>query len=82
MNSIFALFLIVVGIVNLRLIYKASTDEDFGRNYIRTSPKAFIWRKIFGEEKAYEITRKDFIPIGLLVSIAIIIVGLVSLFVN
>lgn len=69
--------LIIIGALNFVLIIKFIRDEEFARNYIAKSPKAFLLRKIFGEEKAYQLTKKVFIPLGICLSIFLIIIGLI-----
>jgi len=57
-------------------------DEKYARDYIKTSSKALIWRKIFGEEKAYNITKKIFAPFGIVLSSIFILIGLFGLYVS
>ena len=75
-QTILVLMLLLVGVVNLRLVWKFKTDKKFAQNYIKTSPKAYFWRKKFGEERALAITKKYFIPLGSLLSIIFILFGI------
>ena len=73
--NLFAIFVLIVGIFYLYRIIRSYKNPDFLKKYIETSPKALIWRKKFGVEKAIEITRKYFLPLGLIVSIGLIAYG-------
>jgi hypothetical protein len=74
--------LIVIGFLNIILIYKFRSDEEYARNYIAKNPKAFIFKKIFGEEKAYQVTMKYFIPLGCVISALLILGGGVLFVIN
>ena len=65
----YGIFIILAGVANLYYALKFIRDPQFAENYIKKSPKAFIWKKLFGEEKAIKITRNIFAPIGLLLGI-------------
>ena len=67
--------LIVIGIVNLYYAGKFFKDPAFAKNYIQKSPKALIWRKLFGEEKAIKMTKTIFAPIGIILGIGLILAG-------
>jgi hypothetical protein len=73
---LYSIIIIAVGIYSLVMAIRFITDKNFGERYIRESPKAFIWRRIFGEEKAYKMTKKIFAPLGIAVSTGIIIMGI------
>ena len=75
-NVIEAVLVIGAGIIGLYTAIKFMKDPKFAKNYIETSPKAWLWRKIFGVEKAIKITKTVFAPIGVIVSIGLIIFGL------
>lgn len=72
----YGIVLILVGVVNLYYATKFLKDPKFAEDYIRKSHKAFIWRKIFGEEKAIKITKSVFAPIGILFGIGFILGGI------
>lgn len=68
--------LIVIAILflgNATLWWKLRSDDGFLREYVRTSPKAFLWRKVFGEERAAEIIRTRLVPLGLVTWIALLV---------
>ena len=67
------LLVLCAGIVfgNLYVLWKVRTDDTFLREYVRTSPKAWMWRRAFGEERAGEMIRR-FVPLSLLVWIAVL----------
>jgi hypothetical protein len=75
-SIIYASLCILAGIFGTVTCIRFYVDKQFGENYIRKSPKALIWRKLFGEEKAYRISKTIFIPLGLVMSSVLIIVGL------
>jgi len=70
---------IVVGLVAIYFPVRFLRDDQFARSYIQNSPKAFLWRKIFGEEKALKITKTIFAPLGILLGIALIVFGIYSM---
>jgi hypothetical protein len=75
-STILSVLCILAGIFGLITCIRLYTDKQFGENYIKKSPKALIWRKLFGEEKAYKLTKTIFAPIGLVLGSALIIIGL------
>ena len=52
-------------VFNAGLMWRLRTDDTFLKEYVRTSPKAFIWRRMFGEERAAEIIRTRLVPLGI-----------------
>lgn len=74
-----ALILILIGCANIYLTRKLIKDQKFTENYVKTSPKAFIWRKMFGEEKAVKIIKNILAPIGLVLGICAILIGIIIL---
>ncbi len=74
-SNIFAIFVLIVGIFYLYKIIRSYKNPEYLKKYIETSPKALIWRKKFGVEKAVTITRKYFLPLGFIVSIGLISYG-------
>jgi len=75
-NAVTSLILILIGIINLYFAIRFIINPEYGQDYIKNSPKAFIWRKLLGEEKAYSITRKIFVPIGIILGAVLILIGL------
>ena len=71
----YAVAIIAAGIFSLVMAIRFLVDKSFGEKYITESPKAFIWRKMFGEEKAYKLTKRIFAPLGVVVSLGLIITG-------
>lgn len=78
--NFWAILLVIAGSINLYFCYKFRTNEQFATNYVKKSPKALIWRKLWGEEKALRIISKVFVPVGAFISMVIIILGMVYLF--
>ena len=50
-------------------------DPEEMAEYIRTSPKAKLWVKKFGEERTIELSRKYFIPLGTVVACFLTVAG-------
>jgi len=55
----------VILVANAFILWKIGTDDAFLNEYVRKSPKAWLWRKAFGEERAAAIIRKVFLPLGI-----------------
>ena len=72
---ILSLFLIGIGVLSLVLSIKSLMDPTFAKKYFETSPKAWLGRKIFGAEKASIINRKIFLPLGIILGLGFIFVG-------
>lgn len=66
--------LLLVAGLNTYLCYRFVTDNVWAREYVEKSPKAWIWRKLFGKDKALKIIRKFFVPIGILISVICVII--------
>jgi len=64
------------GIVGLFFSIMALVDPAFARKHVETSPKVWLWRKYFGTEKALVVTRKIFLPLGVVISLGLIILGI------
>ncbi len=79
-DFIIALVLIIIGCLNLFFSIRFLRKPDYAENYIKKNPKAFLLRKILGEEKAYKITKKVFVPLGIIISSLLILGGLLFLF--
>lgn len=73
------LLLLLIGAVDLYYARKFLKDPQFARNYIQKSPKAYIWRKFFGEEKAIRLTKTVFAPIGIALGIILVLLGIYTL---
>ncbi len=72
---LYSVAIIAAGIFSLIMAIRFIVDKNFGERYIRESPKALIWRKIFGEEKAYKMTKTIFAPLGIVISTGMLIMG-------
>lgn len=66
----------MIGVLYLSFIFKFKKDPSFAEKYVKNSPKAYIWRKMFGEEKALKLIHTVFIPIGFVLSIGFILYGI------
>ncbi len=58
----------------IRNVYYLRNDEALEK-YILTTPKAKLWLKKFGQDKTMEYSRKYFLPIGIVVSLALLSMG-------
>ena len=67
--------LVVAGILllNIGLWWKLRTDDSFLQEYVRSSPKAFIWRKLLGEERAAQIIRTRLVPFGMALWVMVLV---------
>lgn len=75
-NIIYPIVLISIGALNLFYGLKFLSDPKFTQKYIETSPKAWIWRKMFGVEKAIQLTKAIFAPFGITFGISCFGVGI------
>jgi hypothetical protein len=73
---IYSLLLVVTGFVGLFFCILAMVHPAFAKKHVETSPKVWLWRKYFGVEKAYVMTRKLFLPLGIVISLSLIIFGI------
>lgn len=69
------ILLVLIGIVCLILSLRFYFSPVFATDFIKNSPKAWLWRKLFGEERALKITKYVFVPIGIIIGVIIIIFG-------
>lgn len=72
------ILLIVVGFIALYFSGRFLIDPAFATKYVAESPKAYIWRKMFGIDKTMTLTKYFFAPIGVILSIVLIAVGLMK----
>lgn len=76
-EEIYSLLLVGTGIVGLFFSIQALVDPAFARRHVETSPKVWLWRKHFGTERALIMTRKMFLPLGIAISLGLIILGII-----
>jgi hypothetical protein len=76
-EGIYSVLLIGTGIVGLYFSTKALVNPTFARKYVETSPKVWLWRRHFGIEKTLNMTRKIFLPLGILISLGLIALGII-----
>ena len=65
-------FFLVRNIIHLR-------NEEKLREYVENSPKAKLWLKKFGIEKTVSLSKKYFLPLGILISFCLLGFGILSL---
>jgi hypothetical protein len=75
-EEIYSLLLVGTGIVGLFFSTKALVDPAFARKHVETSPKVWLWRKHFGVERTLIMTRKIFLPLGIIISLGLIALGI------
>ena len=76
-EEIYSLLLVGTGIVGLFFSIKALVDPAFARKHVETSPKVWLWRRHFGVEKALTITKKIFLPLGIVISLGLMVLGII-----
>jgi hypothetical protein len=54
-------------------------DPVYARDYVRGSSKAYLWRKLLGEEGAYRLTRAVFAPLGVALGLFFVVQGVMFL---
>jgi hypothetical protein len=81
-EGIYSILLVGTGIVGLYFSAKALVDPAFARKHVKTSPKVWLWRRHFGIEKTLDITRRIFLPLGIVISLGLITVGVILAFVR
>lgn len=81
-EEIYSLLIVGTGIVGLFFSIKAHIDPAFARNYVETSPKVWLWRKHFGTEKALAMTKRIFLPLGIVISLGLIIFGILLVIID
>lgn len=74
-----AFIMIAVGAISAGMGATVTFNEAFATRYVRTSPKAWLWRKLLGEARATVAVRRVFGPIGMLLGTALAVFGLVML---
>ena len=74
-DKILAFTAFFVSGVALYFQYRLLSDSKFAEMYARKSPKAWLWRKLFGVEKTVELMRKVFVPVGVVISALLILAG-------
>jgi hypothetical protein len=68
--------LIAIGIFCIILTLMIIFRKGFAEKYVATSPKAYLWRKLFGEKRAVKIIKFILAPIGFLFGVASLIFGI------
>jgi len=74
-HIIYSVLLVGAGIIGLIFCIFALINPTFAKRHTETSPKIWLWRKYFGVERALYLTRTIFVPLGIIISIGLIISG-------
>lgn len=72
---------IALGVVNIFLTSMVMFRKGFVEKYVATSPKAWLWRKLFGETKAVKILKRVLAPLGFFLGMILFLFGIASLFI-
>ncbi len=64
--------LLVLGALNVGLAGRVLVSPALARAYAQTSPKAALWRKLFGVERTALLVRRVFAPLGLAFGLAML----------
>ena len=70
-----ALLFIGTGLVGLYFSARSLLDIEFAERYAETGPKAWLGRKAFGTENLSTINRRVFLPLGVVISSGLILIG-------
>ncbi len=73
---IYVLLMIAIGLFTLYSALKFIRNPEYAKHYIKNNPKAFVFRKLFGEEKALRITRSFFAPLGAIIGLFLLFFGI------
>lgn len=74
-----AYILIAVGMFNIVIASMAIFRKGFAENYVATSPKAYLFRRFFGQEKSVKLVKSFFAPLGFFIGLGMLIFGIVVL---
>lgn len=72
---------IALGVLNILLTSLVMFRKGFAEKYVTTSPKAWLWRKLFGETRAVRIIKHILAPLGFLLGMILFLFGIASLFI-
>ena len=75
-NILQVLLLFAVGAFGIYNASRFYLKPEYAREYVKNNRKAYIWRKIFGEEKAIKYIWGIFAPVGLLLSVLLVLVAI------
>ncbi len=59
-------------------VLSSSFNQTLAVKYVKTSPKAYVWRKLLGEERAIWTVQRVFAPFAMLVGVAVQTFALLS----
>lgn len=76
---VLSLALVIAGAINLRFAFRFRRDDAFALHYTMTSPKAALWRARYGVDRTMAMTRRYFVPLGVVLATTMVIGGLVLL---
>ena len=68
--------MIVLGAFACIMGIRIMRDPVFAQKYVETSPKALLWRKLFGVERATKLTRTVFAPLGIVIGAMLVVFGI------
>lgn len=72
------ILLIAAGAIGLYLSGRLLVDAEYAKKYVAESPKAYLLRKAFGIDRALQLTKYFFAPLGIALSLTVIALGLIK----
>ncbi len=70
----------IAATIQVYISIKALTNKAYISNYVKKSHKAWVWRKMFGEEKTIILIKRVFAPLGIIMAIGYVILGILFFF--
>ncbi len=66
------ILLLIASLVSAGFGAFATFSPTFAQRYVETSPKAWLWRKMLGPERAVIAVRRFFGPLGIVVGLTML----------
>lgn len=67
--------LVVGGLYFMIRNIKYLRDQSELESYLATSPSGKVWCAKYGQDKTVELSKKYFLPMGIIVSVAMLLIG-------
>jgi hypothetical protein len=75
-ETIISMIFIGAGLVGLYFSARSILNPEFARIYAETGPKAWLGRRAFGAENLSSLNRRLFLPLGVVISSGLILIGI------
>ncbi len=72
------LLLLFIGLLNLGLGATGTFNQAVAVKYVKTSPKAYLWRKLLGEERAIWAVQRVFAPFAMFLGVVVLTFALLT----